>query len=202
MSRAALWVALALLSGCSVATHDYKHRYWVMQEGIEALPPVDVHAAPGYISYPLLFERKRLFAAVADNCESHPLDIRVTTSVKPALHPAVALPWIVVSGSSVFLIPYRGQFDVTADFTVSVDGKELKTFRYTDTKTTWLSFFAFASLGQQTDEYYVEELMADQFVNSFILDLHKDPALLAQVRATAPPLAPAAPSTAAAASSP
>jgi len=203
MSRAALLAAIALLTGCTVATHDYKHRYWAMKDGVQALPPADIHAPPGYISYPLLFQRKQLFAAVADNCDAYPLDIRVATSVKPALNPVVALLWIMVSGSSVFLVPYRGAFDVTADFTVSVDGRDLKTFRYTDTKTTWLSFFAFASLGEKTDEYYVEELIADQFVNSFILDLHKDPELLAQVRATAPPDGPTLPpSEATAAGSP
>jgi hypothetical protein len=180
---------LALLGGCTVATHEYKHRYWVMKDGVETLPPADIHAAPGYISYPLLFQRKQLFAAVGDNCDSYPLDVRVATSVKPAMNPVVAILWIMVSGSSVFLIPYKGEFDVTADFTVSVDGKDLKTFHYTDTKTTWLSMFAFATLGQKTDEYYVEELMADQFVNSFVLDLHQDPALLAQIRATVPPAA-------------
>lgn len=186
--RAALACAIATLatlaSGCSVATHQYKHRYWAQQDGAERLPPADIAGPAGYISYPLLFQRKELFAAVSDNCDEHPLDIRVSTSVRPAMNPLVALPWIIVSGSSVFLIPYKGNFEVAAEFTVSVDGAELKTFRYTDVKTTWLSFFAFATLGEKTDEYYVEELMADQFVNSFILDLHRDEALLAQVRAT------------------
>jgi hypothetical protein len=190
--RAALaGLALSLLAGCSVATHEYKHRYWVKQDGMEALPPADIHAPPGYISYPLLFERKGLFAAVSDNCEAYPLDVRVTTRFAPATNPLVSILWIMVSGSSVFLVPYRGQTGITAEFTVSVDGKDLRTFRYTDTKTTWLSMFAFATLGQETDEYYVEELIADQFVNSFILDLHQDAELLAQVRASGRPAVPA-----------
>lgn len=186
MMRATLaGLTLALLAGCSVATHEYKHRYWTMKDGVEVLPPADIHAAPGYISYPLLFQRKQLFAAIGDNCDSYPLDVRIATSVTPAMNPLVALPWLMVSGSSVFIIPYKGQFNVTADFTVSANGQDLRTFHYTDTKTTWLSMFAFATLGEKTDEYYVEELMADQFVNSFILDLHKEPELLAQIRATA-----------------
>jgi hypothetical protein len=38
------------------------------------------------------------------------------------------------------------------------------------------------ALSQKHDEYYVEELMADQFVNSFIIDLHKDADLLKKIR--------------------
>ena len=100
-----------VLTGCTVATHDYKHRYWTQKDGMQPLPPADVFAASGYISYPLLFERKKLFSAVSDNCDAHPLDVRVKTTVSNAMSPALALPWILVSGPRRARLHVSGRAD-------------------------------------------------------------------------------------------
>lgn len=193
--RATLWlVAAALLGGCSVSGHAIKHRYWVYEDGFAPLPAADVIAERGYISYPLLFARKQLFAEVSDGCDDNPIDIRVRQTRTQSPGPGAALPWILVSGSSVFLIPYRSQSQVVTEFTVVKDGAPLRTFRYEDTKTTWLSFFAFLSLAGH-DEYTIEEKMADQAVNSFILDLLKDEEVMAQLRPAPAAVAGLAPSS-------
>ncbi len=175
---------LLLLQGCTIASHDQKHKYWAMQPEMQPLPPVGVVADAGYVSYPLLISRKKLFSSVATCSGIFPVDIEVKVTVKPSEHLLVALPWLIVSGSSAFIIPYRGDNPRVAEFIVKVHGNEVKKFIYDDTKYTWiasLGMFA-GALSQSNDEYYVEELIADQFVNSFIIDLHKDEVLLAQIR--------------------
>jgi hypothetical protein len=178
-------VAFMLLQGCTIASHDDKNKYWVMQPGMQKLPAVSVTAKnPGYISYPLLISRKNLFDGVTTCNGVVPVEIGVEISGEPASNVFLALSWLFVSGSSAFLIPYRADNVRHADFIVSINGKEVKRFRYDDRKYTWiasLGMFA-GALSQKHDEYYVEELMADQFVNSFIIDLHKDNDLLKKIR--------------------
>jgi len=194
LMRWALLCTVVLLGACTTAGHEVRHRYWEHKDGFERLPAADVIAEPGYISYPLLFARKQFFAEVSEGCDDYPLDVRVRMSRTPSPGPGLALPWIFVSGSSVFLIPYRQQSHVVAEFVVAKDGAPLRTFRYEDTKSTWLSFFGFLAMGKANDEYYVEERMADQFVNSFILDLLKDDELMAKLRST-PAVAAVSPSS-------
>ncbi|MBB6342911.1 hypothetical protein HNP49_003099 [Pseudomonas fluvialis] len=172
-------VLLLLLQGCTIASHEAKNKFWSMQSDIQRLPSISVVAEPGYISYPLLFARKQLFENVATCTGTYPVEIEVKVTVKPAENIFAALSWLVVSGSSGFLIPYRAANPRQAEFTVKVHGEEIKKFKYDDNKYVWIASLGVFSgaLSQKNDEYYVEELIADQFVNSFIIDLHKDKSL-------------------------
>lgn len=174
-------VSAALLQGCTIASHDEKNKFWAMQPGMQQLPPVGVvQTSPGYISYPLLMSRKKLFENVATCSGVFPVDIEVKITGGPANNIALAMSWLFISGSSAFIIPYRADNPRYAEFIVKMNGKEIRKFSYEDAKYTWIATFGMfaGALSQEHDEYYVEELMADQFVNSFIIDLYKDKALL------------------------
>lgn len=176
-----LVVMAALLQGCTIASHEEKNTFWAMQPGMQQLPPVGVvQTYPGYVSYPLLMSRKKLFESVATCSGVFPVEIEVKVTGGPAKSILLAMSWLLVSGSSAFIIPYRADNPRYAEFIVKMNGKELRKFAYEDAKYTWIATFGMfaGALSQQHDEYYVEELMADQFVNSFIIDLHKDKALL------------------------
>jgi hypothetical protein len=180
----ALLVAALVLTqaACTIAYHETKNKYWMMLNGMEPLPPVTVTGSPGYVSYPLLISRKHLFAEVSDGCAAFPLEVDVKITLKAAPNIAVALLWLLVSGASAYTVPYRSTSPREADFTVKIRGRELKQFHYEDAKYVWIWLLAPFGIRDDNDEYYVEELIADQFVNSFIIDVYKDPELLAQMR--------------------
>lgn len=174
-----------LLHGCTIAAHETKNKFWAMQPDMQKLPSVSVVSkTPGYISYPLLFSRKKLFESVATCSNVFPVDIEVEVTMQGAQNVWLALPWLIVSGSSAFIIPYRADNPRHAVFTVKIHGQEVKKFEYDDVKYVWIETFGMfaGALDQENDEYYVEELMADQFVNSFIIDLYKDPELIQAIK--------------------
>lgn len=169
-------------TGCTMTLHENKQKYWAMQNNVTQLPCIDVIADQGYISYPLLLERKGLFAGVTDNGNSSPIDIKVKLGYAQGQNVGVALLWLVVSGSSAFIVPYKSETIRTAEFSVIINGKTARTFRYEDRKKTWISIFGPLGSSERNDEYFVEELIADQFVNSFIIDLEKDHELISRIR--------------------
>lgn len=176
-------VLFLTLQGCTIASHEAKNKFWSMQPDMQKLPSISVVSEPGYISYPLLFSRKKLFESVATCAGVNPVEIEVKVTTKATENIFVALSWLVVSGSSGFIIPYRADNPRQAEFIVKMHGKEIKKFEYDDKKYTWIaSLGVFAgALSKKNDEYYIEELIADQFVNSFIIDLYKDKILLDKI---------------------
>lgn len=171
--------------GCTIATHDVKNKFWAMQPDTPKLPSVSIiENSQGYVSYPLLFSRKQLFQNVATCGDVFPVEIEVKITTEPTKNIFSALSWLIISGSSAYIIPYRGSNPRHAEFTVNIDGNKIKTFKYDDTKYTWIATFGMfaGALSQKNDEYYVEELIADQFVNSFIIDLHKDNDLIDKIK--------------------
>ncbi len=179
---AVLTALIAAGPGCTMALHENRQTYWTMKDDIRPLPCITVKAPAGYISYPLLLERKRLFKAVAEEDAKHPVSIEVVPGVRPADNLALSFLWLLASGSSAFLIPMRLDQPRTMSFIVSIGGQPVKTYSYEDTKTTVIWTLALPLLRERNEEYYVEELIADQFVNSFIIDLLKDQELVARLR--------------------
>lgn len=173
--------AAILLSGCTFSTHIDKNRYWQMQENITPLPRVSVEGSDGYVRYPEIFRQKQLFQDVVPKQDATiSVDVRSYSSGAPNL--VSAFSWLIVSGCSGYLIPYRGDNVRHADFNLYVDGQLTKTYKYEDIKSTWIWFFAFPLMKPENDEYFVEELIADQFVNSFIIDLLKDREMLEKIK--------------------
>lgn len=173
--------AAILLSGCTFSTHIDKNRYWQMQDNIAPLPKVSVEGGDGYVRYPEIFRQKQLFQDVVGKEDATiSVDVRTYSSGAPNL--VTAFSWLIVSGCSGYLIPYRGDNVRHADFNLYVDGELSKTYKYDDIKSTWIWFFAFPLMKPENDEYFVEELIADQFVNSFIIDLLKDREMLEKIQ--------------------
>lgn len=180
-----MMLVVFILQGCTIASHEDKNKHWAMQPDMQKLPSVGVIAKdPGYISYPLLISRKHLFQSVATCGGVFPVEIEVKISGKPASNVFVALSWLILSGSSAFIIPYQSGDLRHAEFIVKINGNEVKKFGYDDKKSTWIALFGMfaGALSQKHDEYYVEELMADQFVNSFIIDMYKDHELMEKIK--------------------
>lgn len=170
-----------LLSGCTFSSHIDKNRYWQMQDTIEPLPTVSVEGGDSYVRYPEIFRQKQLFQDVVGTEEATiGIDVRTYSSGAPNLF--TAFSWLIVSGSSGYLIPYRGDNVRHAEFNLYVDGQLARTYKYEDIKSTWIWFFALPLMKPENDEYFVEELMADQFVNSFIIDLLKDREVLEKIQ--------------------
>jgi len=173
--------AAILLSGCTFSTHIDKNRYWQMQDDIAPLPKVSIEGGDGYVGYPEIFRQKQLFQDVVRKEDATiGVDVRTYSSGAPNL--AAAFSWLIVSGCSAYLIPYRGDNVRHADFNLYVDGELARTYKYEDIKSTWIWFFALPLMKPENDEYFVEELIADQFVNSFIIDLLKDQDMLEKIR--------------------
>lgn len=178
-------LCIICLNGCTIATHDTKNKYWAMQPEMGKLPPVGVIAPNGYISYPLLISRKDLFEGVANCANAFPAEVEINITGGPSDNIALALSWLIISGSSGFIIPYRADNPRYAEFIVKIKGEEVRRFKYEDRKYIWIASLGmpFGALSKEHDEYYVEELMADQFVNSFIIDLYKDKELIQKLKA-------------------
>lgn len=173
--------AALLLGGCTFSTHIDKNRYWQMQDNIATLPTVSIEGGDGYVRYPEIFRQKQLFQDVVAKEEATiGVDVRTYSSGAPDL--VTAFSWLIVSGCSAYLIPYRGDNVRHAEFNLYVDGQLSKTYKYDDIKSTWIWFFAFPLMKPENDEYFVEELIADQFVNSFIIDLLKDREMLEKIQ--------------------
>lgn len=168
---------LFLSYGCTIASHIDKNKYWVMNDSVQKLPKISVRSDYDYVNYPEILQKKGVFEDVVTSGNSDVyVDIKHTFGGPE--RPLLALPWMLVSALTAFTIPYRSDQLRTVEFSVEMGGGVNRKFRYTDVKQTWIAFFALPFIRKENEEYFVEEKMSDQFVNSFIIDLLKDPEIL------------------------
>lgn len=135
---ALLAASAVFVSGC--VTQSFRQTMPAATVTAATWPQVHVVSPQGHDYYEHLFRSSGRFAEVVRGYSDQGMEVRVQRSSAP-VNQGLAILSIIVSGSTVFLLPAVISSDESLLIALYLDGKRVKTYEYTNRMTTVLWAF-------------------------------------------------------------
>lgn len=159
---------LGLLSGCT--TYSYIETSNKDQDIKAILPKVSIVSPSQYDYYPYIFRDLNFFEEISEGYTNSGLEIRVQRGSSPK-NQVLTFASLMLSASTLFVVPSVGQFEETLSFSVYKNGEKINSYSYATTK--YMTLWLFNPPNSQDDGAISRKIdlgLSKQFINDFSKD--------------------------------